>query len=241
MRKLKNGFTIAEMLICLVVAGALAAMLIPSIVHKKPDKNKAMFRKAYYIAERVVAELTMDEDDFPAEGDGPKGFAYYDQSLPAGAAFPARTRANTAKYLCDQFAKKISTNGNIRCTTAKSADVDGTAMAENNLSFTTNDGIAWVMTVGPICDPDFEAGCTMPAASVAPCSLAAGASARPYACVLLDVNGSEGPNKRVYIGNGNASNDVKEADRAWMYIYYNGKVQIPPGQAARYLKSTSVF
>ena len=233
MRKLKNGFTIAEMLICLVVAGGLAAMLIPSIVHKRPDKNKAMYRKAYYIAERVAAELTMDEDQFPGEGDGAKGFAFYDGTT--------RTQANTGKYFCEEFAKKISTSGSISCTT-KSAPVDGTALTDTDVSFTTNDGVQWIVTPTIICDPDFETtGCNMPTTAVPPCTVGSATAKRPYACLFVDVNGKEGPNKMVYYGAGDASNDKQNADRSWIYVYYNGKVQVLRGQSARYLKSTSVF
>jgi hypothetical protein len=40
---------------------------------------------------------------------------------------------------------------------------------------------------------------------------------------------------------GAEANDIKQADRGYFYVFYNGKVQVPSGQAARYLKSTSVF
>lgn len=238
MKNLKNGFTIAEMLICLVVAGSLAAMLIPSIIHNRPDKNKAMFRKAYYVAERVASELTMDEDDFPGEGDGAKGFAYYNSSLAAGAAFPARTRANTGKYFCDQFARKISTNSAISCTTRKALPANGTAFAEGAQSFSTNDGVYWFVTPNIICDPDADAGCTMPAAANPACPVSV-ATAQPYICLYVDVNGPEKPNRMVNAGA--EANDIKQADRGYFYVFYNGKVQVPSGQAARYLKSTSVF
>ena len=105
MKKSKNAFSIAEMLICFTVIGVLAAMLIPSIIHNRPNKNKAMFRKAYYVIERVTAELIMDDDEFPAEFDGSKGLAYFDTADGA-----TRTQAKTGEYLCKSFAAKINTN-----------------------------------------------------------------------------------------------------------------------------------
>lgn len=240
MKKSKKAFTIAEMLICFTVIGVLAAMLIPSIVHNRPNKNKAMFRKAYYIIERVTSELIMDDDDFPSEIDGSKGLAYFDTSEDA-----TRTQAKTGEYLCGTFARKINTNSDINCSadTAKSSIIgkDGVAFANGDQSFSTNDGVYWFMSPSIMCDPedtahnDKTSPCNMPNAENPPCP-EAGKKA-PYICLYMDVNGPESPNTLVSTTNA----DINRADRGWIYVYWNGKVQAPTGQAARYLKSTSVF
>lgn len=244
MKKSKKAFTIAEMLICFTVIGVLAAMLIPSIVHNRPNKNKAMFRKAYYIIERVTSELIMDDDDFPSEIDGSKGLAYYDTSEGA-----TRTQGKTGEYLCETFARKINTNSDIKCNvdTLKgtffndSGNPISAAFSNGAQSFSTNDGIYWFMRPSVMCDPEDTAHngasspCNMPNAENPPCPAAN--EKAPYICLYIDVNGPEGPNTLV----STTDADINRADRGWIYVYWNGKVQAPTGQAARYLKSTSVF
>ena len=65
MKNSKNGFNLPEMLIALALIAIIVAMIIPAVLSKKPNKNKALFRKAYYNIERIVYELVNDENMFP--------------------------------------------------------------------------------------------------------------------------------------------------------------------------------
>ena len=69
MLKKNKGFTLAELLITLAVCASLAAIIMPAIAYIRPDKKKVMFKKAYYVAERMVYELANDEDFYPTTGE----------------------------------------------------------------------------------------------------------------------------------------------------------------------------
>lgn len=58
----KKAFTMAEVLMVLAVLGIIAAILIPAIATLKPDQNRVMFKKAYYLTERLIAEIINDEE-----------------------------------------------------------------------------------------------------------------------------------------------------------------------------------
>lgn len=232
MKIFKKGFTIAEVLICFTVIGVIAALLIPAIVQKKPNKNKVMFRKSYYIVERIVAELIADEETFPADFETSKALAYFDPTS------SDRLQADTGKFFCNRFASKLSTNGDIKCDVAKKLPDNGTAFAEGDQSFTTNDGVYWFVTPSVLCDPEDAVNnpgesCKMPEVENPPCPTAVG-DKQPYICLFLDVNGPDIPNTQAVDGTNN--------DRFRVYVYYNGKIQVPTDdRSAEYLKSTTVF
>ena len=69
MLKNKNAFTLAEVMGTLAVFGIIAALLLPAIANVRPNKNKVMFRKAYYVAESMVFELVNDENFYPTQGE----------------------------------------------------------------------------------------------------------------------------------------------------------------------------
>lgn len=223
MKKFKKGFTIAEMLVVFAVIAVLAAILIPSIINNKPDKNKAMFRKAYYVTERVVAELISDEDEFPDGLDEGDAFAYYDP------ASDSRKAANRGKYFCNRFASKINISGDIDCDNDKTYDTPDAP------SFVTNDGVYWYIKPNAICDPNKNENCRFPTEANPTCPVTAAQA--PYICIQVDTNGPDGPNLVMSTGDTN----VEDADRGWFYVFYNGKVQVPQGQPARSLQDTKVF
>ena len=55
----KQGFTLGEIAITIAVVGFLAAMFLPMIKNAIPNQEQLMFKKAYYLTERSVSELTM--------------------------------------------------------------------------------------------------------------------------------------------------------------------------------------
>ena len=98
----KFGFTMAEMMVALAVMSVIATMLIPAIMQVRPDKPKTLFKKAYYISERIVSELINDEDLYPTVDDK-EGFDNTDQ-----VAIGGKTYEGNSKF-CELFANKVNT------------------------------------------------------------------------------------------------------------------------------------
>ena len=60
--KFKNGFTLAEVLITLVIVGVIAAFTIPTAVNNTKDKElKNQFKKAYSSLSQVVYKTEMND------------------------------------------------------------------------------------------------------------------------------------------------------------------------------------
>ena len=68
MKKFK-GFTMAELMIALVVLGVLVAVVTPAIMKTRPDKNKMMIKKAYYVVEGIVTNLINNPALYPDNTD----------------------------------------------------------------------------------------------------------------------------------------------------------------------------
>ena len=177
MKLFKKVFTIAEMLICLAIIAMVVAMVIPAAMSKKPNRNKAMFRKAYYNLERAVSELVNDESiypstkssDFGAGHDRSTLFAYfipdadYDETrddhkieIKGLTGLQQRKQDYTGEYFCSQIASKLNTSGKVHCDVMRSMPADGTAIVEDTEAgdgfrpnFITNDGVAWFINPMP--------------------------------------------------------------------------------------------
>ena len=147
MLKNKNAFTLAEVMVTLAVFGILAALLLPAIANVRPNKNKVMFRKAYYVAERMVFELVNDEDFYPTQGET-VGF-----TNTVLASYLGHTYEGQDKF-CGLFARKVNTTDDdeIKCETVNSTPVgNGTYSTP---SFITTDGVAWYMPISDFTDTE---------------------------------------------------------------------------------------
>ena len=49
---MKKAFTISEMMVCLAIMAALAALFL-SAIRVKPNSNMVMFRKAYNVTSKI--------------------------------------------------------------------------------------------------------------------------------------------------------------------------------------------
>ena len=114
----KNGFTLSEVMVTMAILGVLAAVIVSSISAMKPNVEKLMFKKAYRIAEAVVADMISDTSLYPPNYEGESLFT----SPADGVDF------------CSEFAKRVNTVDGESCN-----DSDG------NISFTTTDGVEWAM------------------------------------------------------------------------------------------------
>lgn len=126
----KDAFTLAETLVVLTIIGVLAVIALSVLQKSVPDKNKALFKKAYSVTERTIAELVNDENFYPYDPDR-IGFLNTDV-----VQIPGTTSAASGDTkLCELFTNKLNLLGDI-------------AYEDSNCVFETTDGIFWTMPVG---------------------------------------------------------------------------------------------
>ena len=75
--KIKNGFTLAEVLITLVVIGVIAALTIPNVINNmQREELHSQFKKTISVTSQAVQKMKIDYGDliFDTENDTPKIF-----------------------------------------------------------------------------------------------------------------------------------------------------------------------
>lgn len=181
MLKKNKGFTLAELLIALAVCASLAAIIMPAIAYIRPDKKKVMFKKAYYVAERMVYELANDEDFYPTTGET-VGLANTIQTTYLGHTYGSSSNESKQKgKFCSLFARKVNTNEDLTynkgvldvCKDASRSVPSGNG-TYTTPTFVTTDGISWYLPY-----TDFKS---------------ANYNDTDGAKIYVDVNGDEGPN-----------------------------------------------
>ena len=96
---MKKGFTLAEVLITLMVIGVITAVIIPVAIHSKPDENIMKFKKAHNTLYQVISTL-VNSDEY-----------YLDGSLgikPNGDHVDTNRDTNDAMYFCRTFADNLT-------------------------------------------------------------------------------------------------------------------------------------
>lgn len=123
----KQGFTLAEVVVALGIAAAIAVVIMPMFPKIKPNKELLMFRKAYYRIENAIIELVNDDNLYPEPEDGSESrfLANTNEVFYRGEAYSGNTK------FCGLLAAKLGAE-TINCETAGSAR-----------GFTTPDGIKW--------------------------------------------------------------------------------------------------
>ncbi len=135
----KKGFTTAEVLITLGIAGVLAMMVLPMTNKLKPNREMMMFKKAYHETNRIVDELVNDDDLYPDDNSSDSGF-----SNTSEAEYKGKTFSGDSKF-CSLFASKLG---------AKSPQCDeaGFEPQKAGLKFSPNfaspDGMLWGLPAG---------------------------------------------------------------------------------------------
>ena len=148
---LYTGFTMMEILISLGIIGAMLLILIPAIQSAKPDENEALHKKATFVVELVINELSSDDYLYPNNGE------YSSLSNTDNVTYNGKNHGGATKF-CTLFASRINKK--------PGTDVNCTAGA---VSVTSVEGISWYLPIS-----DFRNGAET---------------------LLVDVNGSEGPNE----------------------------------------------
>ena len=94
MGKIKNAFTLAEILIVLVIIGVLTMILLPMAFQSSPDEDVMKFKKGYNTLGAVIREL-VSSDKYYQDGD---------LGIKAGGEL-----VDSPSQLCESFADIITT------------------------------------------------------------------------------------------------------------------------------------
>lgn len=164
MKNKKRGFTLSEVLVTIAVIAFIAAILFPSLKNAIPNQSLVMFKKAYYLTERVVSELVNDDDMYPykysdAEEAPPQNFGNTDAKTINGETFGGNSK------FCNFFSTKINIKSDVDCTTK--TFVDGEISSGQ---FISTDNITYILPI-----TDFASAID------------------PYS-IFVDVNGEKAPN-----------------------------------------------
>ncbi len=93
--RIKNAFTLAEVLVSLTVIGILSATLVPVLYNNMAKESMVMLKKAYQVTGKAVSEMINDYDKYPDED---KGFTYISETKSTPATTGADFCTNFASY-----------------------------------------------------------------------------------------------------------------------------------------------
>lgn len=199
----KLGFTLAEVLITLVIIGVIAAMTVPTLMN---NTNAQEFRSALKKAISGVNQaLTLH---YALEGLGAQD--YDSKSDLINELFRKRMNVVDGDYTTGYVLQKP--DGSDGCTPTS---------GDNATAFTTQDGIIFCVDSWAVSDGDDATGQTGVCNSynTTPCSTS-GTAINLY----IDVNGEKNPNRAT-------KNSAQPRDQYWAHIY-NQKV-VPYGDATQ--------
>ena len=165
MKKFKSGFTLAELLTTVGVIGFMLVILLPVLQRAIPNKPLVMFKKTYYITERVVSELINDDDCYwESSEEDAKPYLGNVDAVDNKKDSNDVVAENEAKF-CVLFGHKLNLVSKMDCT-AKTF-TKGVAPEGN---FTTADNVTYLIPLSKFEEAD-----------------------KPEE-IKIDVNGEKGPN-----------------------------------------------
>ena len=134
MKKIQKilAFTMAEMLIVIVLIGFLGVIVLNSLSKAQPDKNKVLFKKTYSVIEKTVQELVNDETLYPYDPNRPGFTNSIAVVIPGGNGTDKASGDTKFPVLIKDKLNVLSDQG-----------VDS-----GNYKFSTSDGIGWLIPVG---------------------------------------------------------------------------------------------
>ena len=101
----KHAFTLAEILIVLVIIGVLTMILLPMAFQSSPDEKVMKFKKGYNTLNTVIKELVTSD----------KYYQNGDLGTRANGILIDRTHKGDFTYFCETFADVISTKS-VNCS-----------------------------------------------------------------------------------------------------------------------------
>lgn len=111
---MKNGYTLTEALVTMIILGVIAALTIPVIAMRFGNNNNVLYKTAFLTAHNTVSDLAQDLNLYPS------GLL----DIPASGNF------------CTNFASRINTIGTVNCALDR-------AYALGVPNFTTTNGMKW--------------------------------------------------------------------------------------------------
>lgn len=225
---MKKAFTLAEILIVLVIISILLTLMLGAF-NPKSNSLKLMFKKAYSVAERTVSDLINDENFYPYD---PSNIGFRNMEK---TCLPELTTAECNSCIPDNTLEKKCYDGQykFRNLFVRKFNIVGTPDYPDHYHsiFETTDGIKWTI-IKPARDNDH--------------------------LIIVDVNGEKGPNKpdmnvpgdflcltmqqlEERIRNNIASYNANDRDRFFIIVDFDGRVRILSGTLEEeYLKSHDV-
>ena len=115
--KSKFGFTLAELLITMGIIGIVAAITIPIILSKLPDREEQLQKKVTFMVEDMAAQMANDDIMYPKNREYAKqGFKNTDPIKLEGLDSATHTYEGNKKF-CELFAHKFTRiNSNVDCS-----------------------------------------------------------------------------------------------------------------------------
>lgn len=138
MKKLKSGFTLSEVLVTLGVIGVLLGILMPVMKNAMPNQSMVMFKKSYYIIERVVSELVNDDDMYPdvIDDDVEPFLGNIMEITYNGKEYQGDTK------FCELFSEKLNLKSEATCV--EKTFTDGELP---DAQFVTTDNVAYILPI----------------------------------------------------------------------------------------------
>ena len=126
------------MVVTVGIIGFVAMVTLPLLKSVLPNQEMMMFKKAYYITERVVSELVNDEILYP-DSDDPNQNPYFGNT--EEVEYKGEQYSGDTKF-CELFASKINKSSEVDCSAHSFTDAvnpEGTV--------TTTDGVVWILPI----------------------------------------------------------------------------------------------
>lgn len=199
MKKFK-GFTMTELMVALAVVGILIAIVTPAIFKSRPNKNKMMVKKSFYVAEQIVSSLINDDNLYPDKR----------------ANCLAEPKTNCAWGFDDTAEvtyEGVKYSGNTKFYELFKNMINVKTEDSTNHTFYTSDGIKWDLS------KTVSSAWNSGQSSVGKFSDSSPAAGKGI--ILIDVNGDETPNTR-------CKADSVDCDQYQIEILANGKMRIDP-------------
>lgn len=138
----KNALSMAEALLTLGVIGVLSVITASALLISRPDPNAALFKKAFYVTERITSELIHDDEIYPQSFNYPG--LMNDKIVPTENGKPMTGSITGTGKFCTMFARKINASGTVDCNSTFTF----TDKTVGNGNFRTADGVFWSFPIG---------------------------------------------------------------------------------------------
>ncbi len=148
--RMKNGFTLAEVLMCVVILGVVFALVMPLVKTTIPDKYEALRKKSDYSLEHIVSDVVNNEDYYApvkevstSSQDGITTTIKHGLQNTYEVTIGEDSFEGDTKF-CELVARRFNLmqGSSINCVSTAGFKEDG-----KTPTFTTIDGVQWILPV----------------------------------------------------------------------------------------------